>query len=88
MIWVLVDFHCIANGHDVKLPYKYLCLCPVYCLSLGHRGSYVLCVKNDAAIHEWTACSERLTVYSTTGGSMIPTCHPRIKDHPKTWKRM
>ena len=56
MIWVLVDFHCIANGHDVKVPYKYLCLCPVYCLSLGHRGSYALCVKNDADIHEWTEC--------------------------------
>ena len=54
MIWVLVDLHCIANGHVVKLPYKYLCLYPVYGLSLGQSGSYVMCVKIDADIHEWT----------------------------------
>ena len=47
----------------------------------------MLCVKINADIHEWTDCLEGLTVYSATGDSMIPTSHPRIKDHHKTWKK-
>ena len=83
MNWIFVDLHCVANGHVVKLPYTYLCLYPVYWLSLGHSGSYVMCVKIDADIHEWDRVLGMID-----RGSMIPTGHPGIKDLPKTWKRM
>jgi hypothetical protein len=50
------DLSCIGNGQVAKLPYKHLCLYPVYFPSLDHRGSYVLCVKIDTGIHEWSKC--------------------------------
>jgi hypothetical protein len=48
----------------------------------------LLSVITDADIHESLDCWERLSEYSATGDSMIPTSHPRIKDHHKTWKIM
>jgi hypothetical protein len=53
---MLADLSCIDNVHVDKVPYKHLCSYLVYCMSLDHRGSYVLCVKIDTDIHEWSKC--------------------------------
>ena len=42
---MLADLSCIGNGYVAKLPYKHLCLYPVYGLSFDHRGSYMLSVR-------------------------------------------
>ena len=51
-----IGLRCIANVHNAKMPYKYLYLYPLVCMSLGYRGSYVLCVNNDSHIYEWLDC--------------------------------
>ena len=53
-----IGLRCIANVHNAKMPYKYLYLYPLVCMSLGYRGSYVLCVNNDSHIYDWLDCLE------------------------------